>query len=309
MAEGFANTFKNGLGVLIKNSKGFKIAAAEAKRYGVGVDAIIGGRSQIIADIADYTQGGTAVERGLRSMAEKFGKVNLMDYWTTGVKQLHAVTMQNTLIEKLIKGKYDKRLARLGIDEADAKLIAEQLKKHAEKMDGVIHIFTANEVPGDRQIGLIKQDWPLMIAEGETTRYVGDVLALVVAESDAIARQAVAEIQVDYEVLIPVTDMHQALLPDAPKIHPEGNQRSGLRDVPSSRQTHRGRFRSLDKAPLDEGDVFPQQLRYAAERDLPHHQPPSVNLAPTLERTSLFNTGIAVHPPSLRSIHHLPHWR
>jgi len=137
MAEGFANTFKNGLGVLIKNSKGFKIAAAEAKRYGVGVDAIIGGRSQIIADIADYTQGGTAVERGLRSMAEKFGKVNLMDYWTTGVKQLHAVTMQNTLIEKLIKGRYDKRLARLGIDEADAKLITEQLKKHAEKMDGV----------------------------------------------------------------------------------------------------------------------------------------------------------------------------
>ncbi len=96
----------------------------------------------------------------------------------------------------------------------------------AEKMDGVIRILTAKDVPGDRQIGLIKQDWPLMIAEGETTRYVGDVLALVVADSDAIARKAVAEIQVEYEVLEPVTDMHRALLPDAPKIHPEGNQLS-----------------------------------------------------------------------------------
>ncbi len=96
----------------------------------------------------------------------------------------------------------------------------------AAKMDGVIRIFTAQDVPGDRQIGLIKQDWPLMIAEGETTRYVGDVLALVVAESDAAARQAVAAITVEYEVLEPLIDMHKALLPDAPQIHPQGNKLS-----------------------------------------------------------------------------------
>jgi CO/xanthine dehydrogenase Mo-binding subunit len=93
-------------------------------------------------------------------------------------------------------------------------------------MDGVIRIFTAQDVPGDRQIGLIRQDWPLMIAEGETTRYVGDVLALVVAENDTIAREAVSQIQVSYDVLEPLTDMHQALLPDAPQIHPEGNKLS-----------------------------------------------------------------------------------
>ena len=96
----------------------------------------------------------------------------------------------------------------------------------AEKMDGVIRVFTAQDIPGDKQIGLIKQDWPMMVAEGETTRYVGDVLALVVAETDALARQAVAAISVDYGVLEPVTDMHEALKPDAPKIHPQGNQLS-----------------------------------------------------------------------------------
>ena len=88
---------------------------------------------------------------------------------------------------------------------------------------GVLRIFTAEDVPGDRHIGLIKQDWPLMIAVGETTRYVGDVLALVVAESDAIAREGAALIDIDYEVLAPVTDMHAAMQADSPSVHEGGN--------------------------------------------------------------------------------------
>ena len=93
----------------------------------------------------------------------------------------------------------------------------------AREMPGVLRIFTAEDVPGDRHIGLIKQDWPLMIASGETTRYVGDVLACVVAETDAIAREAVALIDVDYEVLEPIIDMHAAMLEDSPSIHEGGN--------------------------------------------------------------------------------------
>ncbi|MCP4418677.1 MAG: molybdopterin-dependent oxidoreductase, partial [Chloroflexi bacterium] len=96
----------------------------------------------------------------------------------------------------------------------------------AKKMDGVIRVFTAKDVPGERTIGLIRQDWPLMIAEGEITRYVGDVLALVVAENDTIAREAVNQIQVEYDVLQPLLDMHKALLPDAPQIHAGGNKLS-----------------------------------------------------------------------------------
>ena len=58
-------------------------------------------------------------------------------------------------------------------------------KENAEQLEGVVRVFTAADVPGDRVVGLIRQDWPLMIAEGETTRYIGDVLALVVADSDS----------------------------------------------------------------------------------------------------------------------------
>jgi aldehyde oxidoreductase len=93
----------------------------------------------------------------------------------------------------------------------------------ATALPGVIRIFTAADVPGDRTIGLIKQDWPLMIGVGEETRYIGDVLAGVVAESEAIAREAVALIEVAYEILPPVVDPFQALQPEAPKIHASGN--------------------------------------------------------------------------------------
>ncbi|MCY4061645.1 MAG: molybdopterin-dependent oxidoreductase, partial [Chloroflexi bacterium] len=93
----------------------------------------------------------------------------------------------------------------------------------AEAHPGVCRVFTAEDVPGDRFIGLIKQDWPLMIAVGETTRYVGDVLAIVVAETDEIAREAVGLIEIDYEVLEPVTDMHAAMLEDSPSVHEGGN--------------------------------------------------------------------------------------
>ncbi|MBC8336781.1 MAG: selenium-dependent xanthine dehydrogenase [Anaerolineales bacterium] len=93
----------------------------------------------------------------------------------------------------------------------------------AEELAGVLRIFTADDVPGDRVIGLISQDWPLMIAIGEITHYLGDVIAGVVAETEAIAREAVSKIKVEYEVLEVVSDMHKAMEPESPKVHESGN--------------------------------------------------------------------------------------
>lgn len=137
MAEGFAKTFASGLKPLIANTKQFKLAADELKRYGVGTDAMMSGKSEIIADVGDYVQGGTAVERGLRSAANKFGRLNFLDYWTSGIKQVHAVTMQTSIFDGLQKGKYDKRLERLGISKADAQAMWKQVEKHGKKVDGV----------------------------------------------------------------------------------------------------------------------------------------------------------------------------
>ncbi len=91
----------------------------------------------------------------------------------------------------------------------------------ALKMKGVVRIFTADDVPGNRFVGLIFKDWPLMIKPGETTRYIGDVLAGVVAETEEIAREAVKRIKITYETFKPVTDPLLAIKPRAIQVHPD----------------------------------------------------------------------------------------
>lgn len=81
----------------------------------------------------------------------------------------------------------------------------------AEKHPGVHRVFIAKDIPGEQYVGLILQDWPVILGEGQTTNYIGDVLAGVVADSELIAREAVNLIEVEYEVLEPVTDVFEAL--------------------------------------------------------------------------------------------------
>ena len=88
-------------------------------------------------------------------------------------------------------------------------------------MPGVQRVLTAEDVPGERTVGLIRHDWPVFVGIGETTRCVGDVLALVLADSQFAARRAAEAVRVRYEVLEPVTDPVAALAPDAPSVHPD----------------------------------------------------------------------------------------
>ncbi len=88
---------------------------------------------------------------------------------------------------------------------------------------GVVRVLTAADVPGERRVGLVVRDWPVLVAEGETTRCVGDVLAVVVADTRFHARRAAGLVAVDFEVLEPVTDPEAALAPGAPELHPGGN--------------------------------------------------------------------------------------
>ncbi len=93
----------------------------------------------------------------------------------------------------------------------------------ALEMEGVERVITAADVPGDRYVGLITKDWPILVAIGEETRCVGDIIAIVVADSQYTARKAAEKIAVDFEVREPVSTVDDALKPDAPKIHPKGN--------------------------------------------------------------------------------------
>jgi len=106
-------------------------------------------------------------------------------------------------------------------DHPRARILQIDLSR-AKALSGVIRIFTGGDVPGNRITGLIRPDWPMMVMAGETTRYIGDVLAGVVAETEAIARQAIGLIDVEYEIVEPLTNMLEAEKSKI-KIHKKGN--------------------------------------------------------------------------------------
>jgi len=91
----------------------------------------------------------------------------------------------------------------------------------ALQMPGVKGVFTAKDIPGDRIVGLISNDWPVMIDTGETTRYIGDVLAGVVAETEEQARAASDAVIVQYRILDPVTDPETAMQEHTSSVHPD----------------------------------------------------------------------------------------
>jgi xanthine dehydrogenase molybdenum-binding subunit len=93
----------------------------------------------------------------------------------------------------------------------------------AADMPGVVRILTAADVPGQRGTGLNIPDLPVFVAVGETTCCVGDFLAMVIADTTFHARRAAEKIDVDYEVLEPLTDPFAALEPGAPQVHAPGN--------------------------------------------------------------------------------------
>ncbi|PKN91361.1 MAG: aldehyde oxidase [Chloroflexi bacterium HGW-Chloroflexi-6] len=96
----------------------------------------------------------------------------------------------------------------------------------AEALPGVIAIFTAKDVPNN-EYGLIMPDQPVLCGPGSSkpytdrVRWIGDQVALVVAESESIAARARELIRVEYEDLPVVTDMLAAMEADAPLLHPE----------------------------------------------------------------------------------------
>ncbi len=96
----------------------------------------------------------------------------------------------------------------------------------AEALEGVIAIFTAKDVPNN-EYGLIMPDQPVLCGPGsnkpyaDRVRFIGDQVALIIAESEEIAAKARDLIEVEYEDLPVVTDMVAAMQSDAPLLHPD----------------------------------------------------------------------------------------
>ncbi len=93
----------------------------------------------------------------------------------------------------------------------------------ASMVEGVAGILTAEDIPGEVNHGLVVKDWPALVGIGERVRYVGDAIALVVADTLEDAQSALILIEAEYEDLPVVSDPVQAREADAPDIHENGN--------------------------------------------------------------------------------------
>ena len=96
----------------------------------------------------------------------------------------------------------------------------------AEALEGVVAIFTAKDVPVN-EYGLIMPDQPVFCGPGsekpfaERVRFVGDQIALVVADSEEIAAEARDLIEVEFEDLPVVSDPVAARESNAELLHPD----------------------------------------------------------------------------------------
>ncbi len=103
----------------------------------------------------------------------------------------------------------------------------------AEAMPGVVAVLTGTQLVGDK-IGNLICGWMVHSKDGspmkmgaypamahDTVRYVGQGVAVVLAETKNQARDAAEAVVVEYEELPGVIDMREALAEGAPQLHPE----------------------------------------------------------------------------------------
>ncbi len=94
----------------------------------------------------------------------------------------------------------------------------------AEAVPGVLAVLTAADVPVN-EYGFMVTDQPVLCGPGaekpdtDRVRFIGDKIALIIAETESIAMRARTLIEVDYEVLPVVDDPFEAMKPDTPILH------------------------------------------------------------------------------------------
>ncbi len=83
-------------------------------------------------------------------------------------------------------------------------------------------IAIAKDVP-ENKLGHLVQDWDVLIKEGDITRYIGDAIAIVASSEVDALEEILSLIEIEYDVLEPITDVHKAMDENAANIHEKGN--------------------------------------------------------------------------------------
>jgi CO/xanthine dehydrogenase Mo-binding subunit len=109
---------------------------------------------------------------------------------------------------------------------------------------GVVAVLTADDVPYNR-FGLVEADQAVLCPVGDEVRFVGDKIAVVLADSPDAAERGASAVQVELEPLPAITDPELALLPGSERVHSE-KESNLLLHVPIRKGNIEAAFASAD---------------------------------------------------------------
>lgn len=146
-----------------------------------------------------------AVKQPLKSISRPLPRPDAVDKVTGKGLYADDLYVEGMLHARALRSRYPHaRLLKVDVAKARA-------------LPGVIAVLTAADIPGRKDCGVHEIDWPVLCYD--KVRYVGDAIALVAAESEDTAAQALALIDVEYDPLPVVTGPKEAAQPGAPILH------------------------------------------------------------------------------------------
>jgi CO/xanthine dehydrogenase Mo-binding subunit len=104
----------------------------------------------------------------------------------------------------------------------------------ARTLDGVKRVITAPDIAGANLFGYDIHHRPVLVGEGQETRFVGDAVALVVGETLEIAADAIKKIKVEYDVLPPLAFAKDSISAGEYRIH-TGTGKSAYQSNPEAK--------------------------------------------------------------------------
>ncbi|HBN5914065.1 hypothetical protein Q4R60_13955 [Morganella morganii] len=195
MQHGLRSALKP-LGKMMTDISKMRIAKADLREMGIGLEYALSSRSKVIADLNDPYSRRSFLERGLEWSSQKFGNFTLMNQYTDTMKMWSGLITQSKVLNaanavaggKKLSKKEITKLAHIGIDESMLRRIADQYSRHGEDLDGLLtghsHMWDDRVVREAFQSAILKDVRTTVITPG-----IGDTPLMMSSELGKIVMQ------------------------------------------------------------------------------------------------------------------------
>lgn len=195
MQHGLRSALKP-LGKMMTDISKMRVAKADLREMGIGLEYALSSRSKVIADLNDPYSRRSFLERGLEWSSQKFGNFTLMNQYTDTMKMWSGLITQSKVLNaanavaggKKLSKKEITKLAHIGIDESMLHRIADQYSRHGEDLDGLLtghsHLWDDRVVREAFQSAMLKDVRTTVITPG-----IGDTPLMMSSELGKIVMQ------------------------------------------------------------------------------------------------------------------------